>query len=62
MIFRMISEESRKILKLNKFWFKNVAETVVLKRDRFNVVIHEVKIKKIFQDIKNEKARIVKKA
>ena len=47
MMFRVISEESRKVLKSNKFSFKNVVETVVLRRDHFDIVIYKMKIKKI---------------
>ena len=60
-IFQTIFKRNRKILKLNKFWFKNIARTMILRRDRFEIVIYEIKIKEIVQNIKNEKEKIMKK-
>ena len=61
MIFRIIFEENKKILKFNKFLIKNVISTTTLRRERFKMIIHEIKIKNIFQDIKNKKTKIIKK-
>ena len=48
MIFRIISEKSKKILKSNDFWIKNVAITTTFKREKFKMIIHKIKIKNIF--------------
>ena len=61
MIFKIVSEESKKILKSNNFWVKNVVITTIFRRERFEVMIHEVKIKNMFQDIKNENAKVIEK-
>ena len=61
MIFRIIFEKNKKILKLNDFWIKNVAITTILKRERFKMMIHEIKVKSMSQNIKNENAKIIEK-
>ena len=61
MIFRIIFKESKQILKLNDFWIKNVAITTIFKRERFKMMIHKTKIKTMFQNIKNESAKVIKK-
>ena len=45
MIFKVVFEESKKILKLNDFWIKNVVITTTLRRERSEMMIHEIKIK-----------------
>ena len=61
MIFKIIFKESKKILKSNDFWIKNVAITTIFKREKFKMMIHEIKIKSMFQNIKNEDAKVIKK-
>ena len=61
MIFKVIFEESKKILKLNDFWIKDVAITTIFRRERFKMMIHEIKVKSMFQNIKNENAKVIKK-
>ena len=45
MIFRIIFEESKKILKFNDFWIKNVVLTAALRREKSEVIIYEIKVK-----------------
>ena len=48
MIFKIVFEESKKILKSNDFWIKNVAITTTFKRERFEIMIHKIKVKNMF--------------
>ena len=61
MIFRIIFEENKKILKFNDFWIKNVVSTTILRREKFEMIIHEIKVKNMSQNIKNEKTKMIKK-
>ena len=61
MIFRIIFEKSKKILKFNNFWIKNVVSTTILRRKKFEMIIYEIKVKNMFQDIKNEETKMMKK-
>ena len=61
MIFKIIFESNKKILKFNDFLIKNIVSTMILRREKFKIIIHEIKIKNMFQDIKNEKAKMRKK-
>ena len=61
MIFRIVFERNKKILKSNDFWIKNVAITTIFKREKFEMMIHKIKIKSMFQNIKNEDAKVIKK-
>ena len=61
MIFRIIFEESKKILKFNNFSIRNVVSTTILRHDKFEMIIYEIKIKNRLQDIKNEETKIMKK-
>ena len=61
MIFRIIFEESKKILKFNDFWIRNVASTATLWREKFKMMIHEIKVKSMLQNIKNDEAKMMKK-
>ena len=60
-IFKIIFEESKKILKFNDFQIKNVVLTTILRREKFKMIIYEIKFKNMSQDIKNEKTKIMKK-
>ena len=60
-IFKIIFKESKKILKFNNFYIKDVVLTTVLRRERFKIIIHKIKIKNMFQNIKNEKVKMMKK-
>ena len=61
MIFKIVFKKNKKILKLNNFWIKNVAITTTFRRERFEIMIHEIKVKNMFQNIKNENAKVIKK-
>ena len=60
-IFRMIFEENKKILKSNDFWVKDVISTTVLRREKFEMIIHEIKVKSMSQDIKKKRTKTIKK-
>ena len=60
-IFRVIFEENKKISKLNDFWIINVVLITILRREKSKMIIYKIKIKNIFQNIKNEKAKIMQK-
>ena len=62
MIFRIIFEENKKILKFNDFWIKNVVSTAILRREKSEMMIHEIRVKSMPQDIKNDGAKMIKKA
>ena len=40
---------------------KDVVKTMILRRKKSSVIIHEMKVKNMFLDIKNEKAKVMKK-
>ena len=61
MIFRIIFEKNKKILKFNDFWIRNVVSTTILRREKFKMIIHKIKVKNMFQNIKNEEAKMMKK-
>ena len=61
MIFKVIFEESKKILKFNDFWIRNVVSTTTLRRERFKMMIHEIKVKNMSQNIKNDETKMMKK-
>ena len=60
-IFKVIFERRKKILKFNDFWIKDVVSTIILRREKFKIIIHEIKVKSMPQDIKNKKAKMMKK-
>ena len=62
MIFRIVFEESKKILKFNDFWVRDVVSTATLRRERSKMMIYEIRIKSMPQDIKNDGTKVVKKA
>ena len=45
MIFKIVFEESKKILKFNNFWVRDVASTAALRREKSEMMIHEIKVK-----------------
>ena len=61
MIFKIIFEKSKKIFKSNDFWMRNVVKTTIFRREKSNVIIHEMKIKNMFSNIKNKKAKMMKR-
>ena len=40
---------------------KDVIKTTTFRREKSGVIIHEIKIKNMFSDIKNEKTKIMRK-
>ena len=58
MIFKVIFEESKKILKFNNFWIRDVVSTAILRREKFKLIIYEIKIKNMFQDIEIMHSRL----
>ena len=40
---------------------KDVVSTTTLRREKFEIIIHEIKVKSMSQDIKNEEAKIMEK-
>ena len=61
MIFKIIFERNKKILKFNNFWIKDVVLTTILRREKFEMMIHEIKVKNMFQNIKKEETKMMKK-
>ena len=60
-IFKMIFKKSKKILKSNNFWIKDVVETATFRRKKSNVIIYKMKIKSIFLNIKNKETKTMQK-
>ena len=48
MIFKIIFEKNKKILKSNNFWIKGVAITTIFRHKKFKMMIHEIKVKNMF--------------
>ena len=61
MMLKVIFEKSKKILKLNNFEIKNIVSTMTLRRERFEIIIHKVKVKSMLLNVKNKEAKTIKK-
>ena len=50
-------KSSKRILKKNDFWIKEISSNVSLRKVSFEIVIHEIKVKEMFKDIKKKRVK-----
>ncbi len=50
-------KDSKRILKKNDFWIKEISLNVSLHEVSFKIVIHEIKVEEMFKDIKKKRAK-----
>ncbi len=59
LIFQVKIEDSKKILKKNDFWIKEISLNISLHEVSFEVVIHEIKVKEMSKDIEKKRAKVL---
>ncbi len=59
LIFQVKMKNSKKILKKNDFWIKEISLNICLYKISFKIVIHKIKIEEMFKNIKKKKMRIL---
>ncbi len=59
LIFLVKMKDSKRILKKNDFWIKEISLNASLYKVNFKIVIHEIKIKEMFKDIKKKKMKML---
>ncbi len=57
LIFQVKTKDSKRILKKNDFWIKEISLNTSLYKVSFEVVIHEIKVKEMFKDIEKKKMK-----
>ncbi len=57
LIFWVKTKDSKRILKKNDFWIKEVSLNASLCKVNFKIVIHEIKVKEMFKDIKKKRMK-----
>ncbi len=57
LIFWIKIKDSKRILKKNDFWIKEISLNASLRKVSFEIVIHEIKIKEMFKDIKKKRMK-----
>ncbi len=59
LIFQVKIKNSKKTLKKNNFWIKEILLNACLHKISFEVVIHKIKIKEMFKNIKKKEMRML---
>ena len=59
LIFQVKMKNSKKILKKNDFWIKEISLNVSLHEVSFKIVIHEIRIEEMFKDIEKKRAKVL---
>ncbi len=57
LIFWIKMKNSKKILKKNDFWIKEISLNASLHEVSFKIVIHEIKVEEMYKDIKKKRAK-----
>ncbi len=57
LIFQVKMKDSKKILKKNNFWIKEISSNISLHEVSFKIVIHEIKVEEMSKDIKKKRAK-----
>ena len=60
-MFKVIFEKSKKILKSNDFLIKDVVIIITFRREKFEIMMHEINIESMLQNIKSEDAKVIEK-
>ena len=56
-IFKINTKNNKKILKSNDFWIKKISLDASLRNVNYEMMIHKIKVKKMFKNMKNERAK-----
>ncbi len=59
LIFQVKMKDSKRILKKNDFWIKEISSNVSLHEVSFKIVIHEIKVKEMSKDIEKKKVKVL---
>jgi len=59
LIFQVKTKSSKKTLKKNDFWIKEISLNACLHKISFEVVIHEIKVEEMFKNIEKKEMRIL---
>ncbi len=54
LIFWIKTKDSKKILKKNDFWIKEISSNASLHEVNFKIMIHEIKVEEMFKNIKKK--------
>ena len=57
LIFWVKTKDSKRILKKNNFWIKEISLNINLREVSFKIVIYEIKIKEMFKDIEKKRMK-----
>ncbi len=57
LIFQVKTKDSKKILKENNFWIRKMSLNTSLREVSFKVIVHKIKVEKMFKDIEKKKAK-----
>ena len=57
LIFWVKMKDSKKILKENDFWVREMSLNISLHEVSFEVIVHEIRIKEMFKDIEKKRAK-----
>ncbi len=57
LIFQVKMKDSKRILKKNDFWIKEISLNASLHEVSFKIVIHEIKVEEMSKDIKKKRAK-----
>ncbi len=59
LIFQVKIKDSKKILKENNFWIREMLLNASLRKVSFEVIVHKIRIKETFKDIEKKKAKML---
>ncbi len=57
LIFWVKTKDSKRILKKNDFWIKEISSNASLRKVSFKIVIHEIKVEEMSKDIEKKRAK-----
>ncbi len=59
LIFQVKTKDSKRILKKNNFWIKEISSNASLHEVSFKIVIHEIKVEEMSKDIKKKRMKVL---
>ncbi len=59
LIFQVKTKDSKRILKKNDFWIKEISLNISLCKVSFKIVIHEIRIEEMSKDIKKKRTKVL---
>jgi len=61
-VFQIACENNKKILKQNDFWTKKISITTILRQERIDVIMHEIKMRNMLKNMKKERLKTLQNA